>query len=160
VLLELRQRIRNVGPRQCDGQRRSRASQKRSASFGDGLNPLNIQGDFVMFILVAATLTLVGALGLVISSLAHTSAASEPIFNAAAVCLVAGPLVFFSYVVIGLYVEFMHFERESVRVAPISPSPLAIVGNEPFDKWIPEGLRRQPKGPLGRITGRATSFGP
>ena len=115
-----------------------------------------------MFPLIAATLTLVGALGLVISSLAHTSAASEPIFNAAAICLVAGPLVFFSYVVSGLWVEFLHFGREPqpVSVAPTRPFPLATVGNETFSKWIPEGLRRQPKGPLGRSTGRATNSGP
>lgn len=115
-----------------------------------------------MFSLIAATLTLVGALGLVISSLAHTSAASEPIFNAAAICLVAGPLVFFSYVVIGLCVEFVRFDREPepLSVAPAPPSPLATVGNEAFGKWIPEGLRRQPKGPLGRNTGRATGFRP
>jgi hypothetical protein len=113
-----------------------------------------------MFPLIAAVLTLVGALGLVISSLAHTSAVSEPIFNAAAVCLVAGPLVFFSYVVIGLCVEFMHFDREPEpgRVASTPPSPLATIDNEAIDRWIPEGLRRKPKGPLGRISGRATSF--
>jgi hypothetical protein len=114
-----------------------------------------------MFSLIAATLTLVGALGLVISSLAHTSAASEPIFNAAAICLVAGPLVFFSYVVIGLCVEFAHFDQEPepVRVASTPPS-LASVDNEAIDRWIPEGLRRKPKGPLGRISGRATSLRP
>jgi hypothetical protein len=114
-----------------------------------------------MFSLIAATLTLVGALGLVISSLAHTSAASEPIFNAAAICLVAGPLVFFSYVVIGLCVEFVHFDQEPepVRVAS-TPPPLASVDNETIDRWIPEGLRRKPKGPSGRISGRATSLRP
>lgn len=115
-----------------------------------------------MFPLIAGTLTLVGALGLVISSLAHTSAASEPLFNAAAFCLIAGPLVFFSYVVIGLWVEFVHFDREPqpVSVAPARPFPLATASNETFDKWIPEGLRRQPKGPLGRSTGRATGLRP
>ena len=114
-----------------------------------------------MISLIAAALTLVGIFGLVISSLAHTFAASEPIFNISAICLVAGPLVFFSYVVTGLCIDFAHFGREPepVRVAPVAQPPLALIGNETFDKWIPEGLRRQPKGPLGRITGRA-SFRP
>lgn len=110
--------------------------------------------------LIAAILTLVGALGLVISSLAHTSAASETIFNAAAICLVTGPLVFLSYVVIGLCIEFARFDRkpELVTVSRLPPPPLAPVDNAAFGKWIPEGLRRKPKGPLGRTAGRAANF--
>ena len=114
----------------------------------------------MFFPFIAAALTSVGAFGLVISSLAHTSAASEPIFNAAAICLVTGPLVFFGYVVVGLCIEFTRFERipQLVTVSQppaFSPAPAATPAS---DKWIPEGLRRERRGPLGRITGRATNF--
>lgn len=115
-----------------------------------------------MFPLIAATLTLVGALGLVISSLAHTSAASETIFNAAAICLVTGPLVFLSYVIVGLCIEFARFDRKpelvTVTISRLPLSPLAPVDNAAFAKWIPEGLRRERKGPLGRTAGRAANF--
>lgn len=90
-----------------------------------------------MFPIVAATLTALGALGLVISSLTYTTAASELIFNGAAICLVTGPLAFFGYVVIGLCIEFAYSERKpqlvtvygSRRFRPtLLPSPPSITG--------------------------------
>ena len=112
-----------------------------------------------MFPIVAATLTALGALGLVISSLTHTTAASELIFNGAAICLVTGPLAFFSYVMIGLCIEFAYFERKPqlVTVSRLPPFQSDPVAKPAFDNWMPEGLRRERKGPLGRISGRAKS---
>jgi len=109
---------------------------------------------------IAAILTLVGVLGLVISSLVHTSAVSETIFGAAAICLVTGPLVFLSYVIIGLCIEFVRLNRrpELVTVSRLPLPPLAPVGNAALGKWIPEGLQRKPKGPLGRTAGRGGNF--
>jgi hypothetical protein len=109
---------------------------------------------------IAAILTAVGALGLVISSLVHTSAVSETIFGAAAICLVTGPLLFLSYVIIGLCIEFARLNRrpELVTVSPLPPPPRIPVSNAALDKWIPEGLQRKPKGPLGRTAGRAANF--
>ena len=114
-----------------------------------------------MFIpIITAALTLAGALGLVLSSLAHTTPASEPIFNAAAICLVTGPIVFFSYVIIGLCLEFKSINRKpevTTVPRPVSP-PMPSLGEVKFDQWIPEGLRRERKGPLGRIVGRAVNI--
>jgi hypothetical protein len=48
-----------------------------------------------MFVpIIAGIVTLVGVVALVISSLVHASAAGDLVFNAAAVCLIVGPLIF------------------------------------------------------------------
>ncbi len=66
-----------------------------------------------MFIpIVAAIVFLVGAGGLVLSSLAPI--VGDGVFNFAAVCLVAGPLIFFFYVMIGLCLEFVAVNRPAV----------------------------------------------
>ena len=65
-----------------------------------------------MFIpIVAAIVFLVGAGGLVLSSLAPI--VGDSFFNFAAVCLVAGPLIFFFYVIIGLCMEFIRANRHA-----------------------------------------------
>ena len=48
-----------------------------------------------MFVpIIAGIFTLVGPIALVISSLVHASAAGDLVFNAAAGCLIVGPLIF------------------------------------------------------------------
>ena len=107
---------------------------------------------------IAAIVTFVGLVGLVLSSLFHATAASDFIFNTAAVCLVGGPLIFFSYVMIGLCIEFASINQEpEVQLAVRGPSPNILVtpvSHVASGEWIPEGLRRAPKGPLNRSTGR------
>ena len=112
----------------------------------------------MFFPAVAAIITLVGAAGFVISSLVHASAAANFIFNASAFCMVAGPLIFLCYVVIGLWLEFVSVNRiPAVRRVARGPSPdLAQPGPAAMDEWIPEGLLREHKGPLNRSTGRAS----
>ena len=113
-----------------------------------------------MFIyIVAAIVTLTGAVGFVLSSLIHASAAADFIFNAAAFCLLAGPLVFFSYVVIGMCMEFARINRKPV-VMIVAPAPSFVVPavlprHALFNESLPEGLRRAPKGPMNPSTGRA-----
>ena len=111
-----------------------------------------------MFIaIVAAIVTLVGAAGLVISAFFPMS---DLLFNAAGVFLVGGPLIFFGFVIIGLCIEFASTNRPSeVRVFARSPSPYAPVAPPsgfPFDEGLPEGLRRERKGPMNPGSGRAT----
>ena len=110
-----------------------------------------------MFIpIVAAIVFLIGAGGLVLSSLAPI--VGDGFFNFAAVCLMAGPLIFFSYVIFGLFLEFVDANRPSfvstttaivqAAYAPASPGEFA-------SEQIPEGLRRERKGPLNPSSGRA-----
>ena len=109
----------------------------------------------MFFPTLAALITSVGVVGLVVSSLAHSS---DFVFNAAAVCPVVGPLIFFFYVVIGLCVEFITTNRKletRITIFASEPAPLlSQVKVIPFENWIPEGLRRERKGPLNRSTGR------
>ena len=106
----------------------------------------------MFFPAVAVVITFIGAAGLVLSSLVRVG---DFVFNASAVCLVAGPLVFFTYVVIGLYLEFVSTGQKPQ--APISRSrPLqAAASSVAFDEWTPEGLKRDRLGPLNRRSGRA-----
>ncbi len=110
-----------------------------------------------MFIpIVAAIVFLVGAGGLVLSSLAPI--VGDSVFNFAAACLVAGPLIFFFYVIIGLCVEFIQANRapEVGVVAFGSPAyaQAAYPSHFVYD-GLPEGLRRERKGPLNPGSGRA-----
>ena len=114
-----------------------------------------------MFIpIVAAIVTLLGAAGLVLSSLAPVIV-GDGIFNFSAVCLVAGPLIFFFYVMIGLYMEFVDTNWPSeVRLVAHSRSPYAsetTPGLFPYDA-PPEGLQRERKGPMNPSSGRATKI--
>jgi len=109
--------------------------------------------------------TLVGVVGLVISSLVHASAAGELVFNAAAVCLIVGPLIFLFYVVTGLCMEFIEFasteRKPEVRISARGASldlPLAPLSHVAFVEGLPEGLRRERKGPLNPSTGRANKI--
>jgi len=106
----------------------------------------------MFFPAVAVIITFIGAAGLVISSLFRVG---DFVFNASAVCLVAGPLVFFSYVVIGLYLEFLG-TGQKVRATISRSHPLqAAASSVAFDQWTPEGLERERLGPLNRRSGRA-----
>jgi hypothetical protein len=112
-----------------------------------------------MFIpIVAAIVFLVGASGLVLSSLAP-AIVGDGIFNFAAVCLVAGPLIFFFYVIVGLWMEFMEANQTSEASIVAFGSPAYAQAAYPshfvYD-GLPEGLRRERKGPLNPHSGRAT----
>jgi hypothetical protein len=119
-----------------------------------------------MFVpIIAGIVTVVGVVSLVISSLVHASAASDLAFNAAAVCLVGGPLIFLFYVIIGLCIEFIEFastnQKPEIRISARVPSldlPLAPLSHVAFDEGLPEGLRRERKGPLNPSTGRANKI--
>ena len=107
-----------------------------------------------MFIAIfAAAVTFVGLGGFALSSLLPASAVNDFFFNVAAVCMVLGPVIFLIYVVIGLFIEFISTEYKSA-VAPAGRAPLREVPDFFIDP-LPEGLRRMPKGPLNRSTGRA-----
>ena len=107
-----------------------------------------------MFVpIIAGIVTLVGVVALGISSLVHASAAGDLVFNAAAVCLIVGPLIFLFYVIIGLCLEFIEFasidRKSEVRISARGPSldlPLAPLSQVAFDEGLPEGLRRERKG--------------
>jgi len=112
----------------------------------------------MFFPTIAAAITIIGLVGFVVSSLVYPSTAGDLLFNAAAVCIVAGPLIFFSYVVIGLCIEFVSVNRKSdMSIAARAPPrdalevPLSRIGSY---VWIPEGLLRERKGPLNPATGR------
>ena len=113
-----------------------------------------------MFIpIVAAIVFLVGAGGLVLSSLAPI--VGDSFFNFAAACLVAGPLIFFFYVIIGLCMEFIQANRNAEVSVVAFGSPAYAQAAYPshfiYD-GIPEGLRRERKGPLNPGSGRATGI--
>jgi len=106
----------------------------------------------MFFPAVAVIITAMGAAGLVLSSLVRVG---DFVFNASAVCLVAGPLVFFSYVIIGLYLEFLSTGQKP-RAITVRSRPLqAAASSVAFDEWTPEGLKRERLGPLNRRSGRA-----
>ena len=113
--------------------------------------------------IIAALVTALGAGGLVLSSLIHASSVSDVIFNAASVCLVTGPLIFFAYVIFGLWMEFLEFssggQKPDVRIVAHTPSPdvvAAVFSQAAYYDGLPEGLRRERKGPLNPSTGRAS----
>jgi len=100
----------------------------------------------MFFPMTAAIVTLVGAFGLVISAFVNASAA-DFIFNVAGACLIAGPLIFFGYVIIGLGIEFASaMPKSEVRIITHRPSsyvPLTSDIQTVSDEWIPERLRRE-----------------
>jgi len=104
----------------------------------------------MFFPIVAAIVFLIGVGALVLSSLVPI--VGDGVFNFAAVCLMAGPLIFFFYVMAGLCLEFIAVNRPPVVgtfAAPASPADLIY-------EQLPEGLRRERKGPLNPSSGRAT----
>jgi hypothetical protein len=116
--------------------------------------------NIAMFVpIFAAIVTLLGAGGLVLSSLAP-AIVGDGFFNFAAACLVAGPLIFFFYVIIGLCMEFMQANKapEVTVVAFGSPAyaQAAYPSHFTYDEGLPEGLRRERTGPLNPSSGRAT----
>ena len=114
-----------------------------------------------MFIsIVAAIVTLLGAGGLVLSSLAP-AIVGNGMFDFSAVCLVVGPLIFFFYVMIGLYMEFVETNWPSaVRIVAQTRSPYASAASPALSAYDapPEGLRRERKGPMNPSSGRATKI--
>jgi hypothetical protein len=112
----------------------------------------------MFFPIVAAIVFLVGAGSLVLSSL--TAMLGDGFFNFAAVCLVVGPLIFFFYVFIGLFLEFIDANRPPV-LSMVAPGPSSYAPTVPghfSDEQTPEGLRRERKGPLNPSSGRATGI--
>ena len=108
---------------------------------------------------LAAILTFVGAGGFVLSSLFHPSAASDFIFSAAAICVIAGPLIFFAYVMFGLCIEFINTSLLMPQARRVASGPLRDVPDTPLYAValsLPEGLRRERKGPLNPSSGRRT----
>jgi hypothetical protein len=113
----------------------------------------------MFFQTLAAIITLVGVIGFVISSLLHASGAGDFLFNAAAICITIGPLIFFCYVIIGLCLEFASITRKTeVKIAVHVPSVSVPVGMPSHLNWMPEGLRRERNGPLSPSTGRANKI--
>jgi hypothetical protein len=110
----------------------------------------------MFFSVVAAIVFLIGAGGLVLSSLAPI--VGDGFFNFAAACLLAGPLIFFFYVIVGLWLEFIDANRpDVVSVVASAPSSYASALPDQFAyEQLPEGLQRERKGPLNRSSGRAT----
>jgi ABC-type multidrug transport system fused ATPase/permease subunit len=107
----------------------------------------------------AAAITALGVGALVVSSLAHASAAGDWFFNVAAICMVAGPLIFFTHVIAGLWLEFASINRTFEIRRTIFAQPLAPALWPALDQSIPEGLRRERKGPLNPSTGRRNHMG-
>lgn len=101
---------------------------------------------------VAAFLTIAGAAGFGISSLIFPSGAAGPVFVAAALFTVAGPLLFFCTVMIQVMLEYWDSGHPSVRYAGSAAAMEA--GPQADDDWTPEGLLRTPKGPLSPLRGR------
>jgi hypothetical protein len=116
----------------------------------------------MFFPIIAAMVTLVGAVGFVVSSLVSASTAGDLVFNVAATCIIAGPLIFFSYVIIGLCIEFASAgQKPEVRIAvrgPLLAVPPALLSRVAFGEGLPEGLRRERKGPLNPSTGRGNKI--
>jgi hypothetical protein len=107
---------------------------------------------------IAVIVTLIGAAGFLIMSLVHASAGYHFIFLAAAACVLIGPLIFLGYVVVGLCLEFASTSRISAvkAVAGRAPSDVAAAPyGHAGSEDLPEGLRRERKGPLNRSSGRA-----
>ena len=111
-----------------------------------------------MFIpIVAATVFLIGAGGLVLSSLAPI--VGDVFFNFAAACLVTGPLIFYFYVILGLCIEFVKSNQTADVSVVAFGSPAYAQANYPSHfvyGGLPEGLLRERKGPLNPSSGRAT----
>ena len=113
----------------------------------------------MFFPMLAAIVTLVGVIGFVISSLLHASGAGNFLFNAAAICITIGPLIFFCYVIIGLCLEFASITgKTEVRIAAHVPSVNVPVDMSSHLDRMPDGLRRERKGPLSPSTGRANKI--
>lgn len=100
----------------------------------------------------AAFLTVAGACGFGISSLIFPSGAAGPVFVAAALCTTAGPLLFFCTVMIQVMLEYWESGHPMVRFAGSTATGPQMA--PPPDDWTPEGLLREPKGPMSPLRGR------
>jgi hypothetical protein len=113
----------------------------------------------MFFPATAAIITSVGIVGLIVSSLVHASAAGDIVFNAAAACLIAGPLIFLFFVIIGLCLEFVdtNYKPDS-RASTLGRSPdihVAAVSQVAFQQWMPARLKRMgPLNPTGHANYR------
>jgi len=110
----------------------------------------------VVIPIFAALLTFAGAGAFVLSSLFYNFFFSDFFFNLGVVCFIGGPLIFFAYVVIGLCLEFYIVnDVPPYNVITTMPAryPSEVLYNLELSS-LPEGLRRERKGPLNRRTGR------
>ena len=105
----------------------------------------------------AALLTFAGAGAFVLSSLFYNFFFSDFFFNVGVVCFIAGPLIFLAYVIIGLCLEF-YIVNDVPPYGAITITPARYAPEMPLYSLelanLPEGLRRDRKGPLNRSTGR------
>ena len=105
----------------------------------------------------AALLTFAGAGAFVLSSLFYDFFFSDFFFNVGAVCFIIGPLIFLAYVVIGLCLEF-YIVNDVPLLNAFTVTPARYAPDAPLHRvelaTLPEGLRRERKGPLNRTTGR------
>lgn len=101
---------------------------------------------------LAGFLTVAGAVGFGISSLIFPSGAAGPVFVAAALCTIAGPLLFFCAVMVQVLLEYWESGHPAVRFA--GPIPSSGPSAPAADDWTPEGLLREPKGPMSPLRGR------
>jgi hypothetical protein len=101
---------------------------------------------------LAAFLTIAGGVGFAISSLIFPSGAAGPVFVAAALFTIAGPLLFFCVVMIQVMLEW--FESGHPVAGYARPLAAAAPSGPAAEPWTPEGLLRQPKGPMSPLRGR------
>jgi len=103
--------------------------------------------------------TAIGFGGFVLSGFVGVNAVSDFIFNLSAVILVAGPLLFLATVVVGLCLDIASIDpKPAAKLVAPGPSPEAstlAVWRAAYADSLPEGLRRERKGPLSRSAGRA-----
>lgn len=102
---------------------------------------------------LAAFLTIAGAVGFGISSLTFPSGAAGAVFVAAALCTISGPLLFFCTVIVQVLLEYWQLGHPAVSYAGWSAA--AAPAAPASDDWTPEGLLRQPKGPMSPSRGRS-----
>jgi len=109
--------------------------------------------------IIAAIITLVGLVGFVTSGLVGNPTGEDGLIFYAGF-LAGGPLIFVGYVIVGLCKDFASTNqipegRVAVRVTNATwPRSTGAFGYE----GLPEGLRRERKGPLDPGTGRANKI--
>ena len=101
---------------------------------------------------IAAFLTIAGAAGFGISSLIFPSGAAGPVFVAAGLCTIAGPILFLCTVMMQVMLEYWESGRPAVHYAGLAAA--TDVTPQIDADWTPEGLLRTPKGPLSPLRGR------
>ena len=109
----------------------------------------------------AILLALAGGASFVLSSIFYNFFFSDFFLNVGIICFIIGPLIFLAYVVIGLCLEFYSVNQVALSgTAVITPARYAPEGllYSPELVSLPEGLRRDRRGPLNRSMGRRTDI--